>query len=289
MRLDAERMAARRRKRQFEARIMQGVMASALGILLLGVVLVLGVVIVRGISAMSWEMLTEVPRGGSYAGAKGGILNSIVGSLYLAIGGTILSALLGLPVALYLNAYQGRSKFAWWVRLVLDVLWGIPSLLYGAFGFAIMLAVGLKASLLAGILTLAPLGLPPLARGMAEVLRLWPGDLHHGTLPLGPPRLELMSILARQTLPGLLTATLLAFGRGIGDAAAVLFTAGYTDRMTSGLLEPTASLPLTIFFQYNTPYPASQARAYAAALVLTVIVLLISLIARVAGARMSTH
>src|SRR5262245_19086415 len=145
MKLDAERMAARRRRRQFEARIMQAVMASALGFLLLGVLLVLGVVIVQGLPAISWEMLTEAPRGGSFAGAKGGILSAIVGSIYLAIGGTLLSLLLGLPVALYLNAYQGRSRFAWWVRLVLDVLWGIPSLLYGAFGFAIMLAVGLKA------------------------------------------------------------------------------------------------------------------------------------------------
>src|SRR5262249_10496286 len=151
MRLDPERIAARRRRRNFEARVMQAVMASALGILLLGIVLILAVIIVQGLPAVSWQMLTDVPRGGTPAGAKGGILNSIVGSVYLAVGGTILSFFLGLPIALYLNAYQGRSKFAWWVRLVLDVLWGIPSLLYGAFGFAIMLTFGLKASLLAGI------------------------------------------------------------------------------------------------------------------------------------------
>ncbi len=234
-------------------------------------------------------MLTQLPKGGSYYGGKGGILNAIVGSLLLAVGGTLIAFLVGVPIALYLNAYAERSKFAYTVRLVLDVLWGIPSLLYGAFGFAIMLAVGLKASLLAGIVTLALVELPILARGIDEVLRLVPHDLRYGTLALGATRWELMGILIRQTLPGILTATLLAFGCGIGDAAAVLFTAGYTDRMPHSLLDPSASLPLTVFFQLSSPGAAAQARAYAAALVLTVLVLAISLIARMAGARMGAH
>jgi len=106
---------------------------------------------------------------------------------------------------------------------------------------------------------------------------------------LGATRWELMGVLFRQALPGLFTATLLAFGRGIGDAAAVLFTAGYTDRIPTSLSAPTASLPLTVFFQLQTPYAASKGRAYAAALILTVIVLLVSVIARIIRARVGAN
>ena len=95
---------------------------------------------------------------------------------------------------------------------------------------------------------------------------------------MGSTRLETaMHVVVRQMLPGMVTAILLAFGRGIGDAASVLFTAGYTDRMPTSLLRPVASLPLAVFFQLGTPFPEVQQRAYASALVLTLIVLVISL------------
>jgi phosphate transport system permease protein len=95
--------------------------------------------------------------------------------------------------------------------------------------------------------------------------------------------------VVRQTVPGLLTASLLAFGRGIGDAASVLFTAGYTDRLPTSLLRPVASLPLAVFFQLGTPVPEVQERAYASALVLTIIILTISLLARLLARRLTRH
>jgi phosphate transport system permease protein len=122
--------------------------------------------------------------------------------------------------------------------------------------------------------------LPILIRTMDEVMKMIPSELTETTYALGTTRLELAAILVRQTLPGLITALLLAFGRGIGDAASVLFTAGYTDNMPQSLDRPVASLPLSIFFQLSTPFPSVQARAYASALVLTVLVLVISLLAR---------
>jgi phosphate transport system permease protein len=115
---------------------------------------------------------------------------------------------------------------------------------------------------------------------MDEVLRMVPHDLAEATRALGTTRLELVGVLLRQTIPGLVTAVLLAFGRGIGDAASVLFTAGYTDNMPQSLLRPVASLPLAVFFQLSTPFPEVQERAYASALVLMVLVLIISLLAR---------
>jgi phosphate transport system permease protein len=233
-------------------------------------------------------MLTQTPKGGFYLGKEGGILNAIVGSLYLAIGGTLIALVLALPMALYLEAYARRSRWADLVRLSLDVLWGIPSIVYGAFGFTLMLAVGLRASLLGGIITLALVELPIMTRAIDEVIRNMPFDLEQASYALGSTRLETATkVVTRQMLPGIITAVLLAFGRGIGDAAAVLFTAGYTDRMPTSLFRPVASLPLAVFFQLSTPFPEVQRRGYASALILTALILIISLGSRWLSSRLA--
>jgi len=253
-------------------------------------VLILGTIVWRGLPALNLDMLTQTPKGGYYLGKEGGILNAIVGSFYLAGGGTLLALVISLPIALYLQIYAARTRRAELARLALDVLWGIPSIVYGAFGFIIMLAIGMRASLLGGIITLALLELPIIVRGMDEAIALVPSSLREASLALGATRLETaIKVVARQTAPALLTAVLLAFGRGIGDAASVLFTAGYTDRLPDSLFSPAASLPLAVFFQLGTPFPAVQERAYASALVLTVIVLAISLISRRLAGRLTKH
>ena len=140
------------------------------------------------------------------------------------------------------------------------------------------------------IIVLALLELPIMTRAMDEVIRLMPRDLERASLGLGSTRLETaIQVVMRQMLPGILTAILLAFGRGIGDAASVLFTAGYTDRIPTSLLQPVASLPLAVFFQLGTPFPEVQRRAYASALILTVIVLTISLGSRWIAGRMGNY
>jgi phosphate transport system permease protein len=271
---------SRRQQRKLEEVFFKWLMRGSL----LLVAAILGLIVLtvtwKGMRALNWAMLTQTPQGGFYLGKEGGILNAITGSLCLAAGATVLSLIVALPVTFYLHAYAGRSRLADGVRLALDVLWGIPSIVYGAFGFTLMLLMGLRASLLGGIIALALVELPILARTMDEVLRMVPHDLAEATRALGTTRLELVGVLLRQTIPGLVTAVLLAFGRGIGDAASVLFTAGYTDNMPQSLLRPVASLPLAVFFQLSTPFPEVQERAYASALVLMVLVLIISLLAR---------
>ena len=250
-------------------------------IVLSSLLLILSTVIIRGLPALSWNMLLQAPRGGYYLGKEGGILNAIVGSLYLAGGGTFLALLLSLPIALFLQIYASRSRWVDLARLALDVLWGIPSIVYGAFGFTVMLILGLRASLMGGIISLALLELPILTRAMDEAIGMAPKAMKEASFALGATRLETATrIVLRQCAPGLFTAILLAFGRGIGDAASVLFTAGYTDRLPDSLLSPAASLPLAVFFQLGTPFPAVQQRAYASALILTIIILTISLISR---------
>jgi len=253
-------------------------MQLSLGIVALVLGIIVVTVTVKGIGALNIDMLTKTSEGGYYLGKGGGILNAILGSLYLAGGATVLALLIGLPVVLYMHTYgTGLAKY---VRLALDVLWGVPSIVYGAFGFALMLLVGLRVSLLGGIITLSLVELPVMTRTMDEIMRLVPREMAEVTYALGTTRLEMCGIIIRQTLPGLVTAVLLAFGRGMGDAAAVLFTAGYTDSLPQSLLRPAASLPLSIFFQLSSPSAEVQARAYASALILGIIIVAVSLLAR---------
>ena len=242
----------------------------------------------KGFHSLTWDMISKLPEGGYYIGKGGGIKNAIIGSLYISIGATLLGLLISIPVVLYVNVYARRNSFfANIIRLTFDVLFGIPSIVYGAFGFTIMVYFGLKESLLAGILTVTLLVIPILARAMDEVIRLAPGELSDATYSLGATRWETSKILLRQAVPGILTAILLSFGRAIGDAATVLFTAGYTDSIPTSLNQPTATLPLAIFFQLSSPIEEVQDRAYAAALILMIIVLLISLSAKYFSKKLS--
>ncbi len=278
-------------KRKIEEYIFKTLMLIAVLIVLGSLVFILATILVKGLPALSWEMLTKTPQGGYYMGKGGGILNAILGSLFLGVGATILAAAIALPIVFYLNLYlRRRSRFALAVRFFLDVLWGIPSVVYGAFGFTLMIFFGLQASLLAGTITVAFLILPIMARGMDEVLKMIPFELQEASLSLGATRLETAGkVIFRQAFPGILTAILMAFGRGISDAAAVLFTAGFTDSVPYSLFKPVATLPLAVFFQLGTPFPEVQARGYAAALILTAMVLSLSILARLITRGMNQH
>jgi phosphate transport system permease protein len=249
------------------------------------------VVFRKGIGALSWEIVFALPEGGYYFGGGGGILNAIVGSFYLSIGATLLAVIIGLPAALFINVQLIRLKRTQnTIRFFLDALWGIPSIVYGAFGFAVMLFLGLNASLIAGIITVALLITPILVRAFDEVLKTIPVELQEASYSLGSTRTETaLKVLFKQGFAGFITALLLAFGRGIGDAASVLFTAGFTDNIPVTLDEPVATLPLSIFFQLSSPIEEVRQRAYAAAVVLTFIILIISVSARLLSKRYSKN
>ncbi|KPL06814.1 phosphate ABC transporter permease [bacterium SM23_57] len=278
------------KKNKLEESFFKILMITSLATVIGSLFLILGTVILRGLPALNVEMFTQIPKGGYYLGKEGGILNAILGSLFLAGGGTILALMVSLPISIYLQIYATRSHLVELIRLSLDVLWGMPSIVYGAFAFTLLLFLGMRASLLGGMITLAFLELPIMTRGMDESIAMVPVTLKESSYALGATRYETaIKVLLRQTAPGLLTSMLLAFGRGIGDAASVLFTAGYTDRLPDSLFGPAASLPLAVFFQLGTPFPAVQDRAYASALVLTLIILVLSLISRSLASRFTKH
>ncbi len=277
--------------RKLEENIFKVLMFASMLIILSILLIILGTIVLKGLPAVNLAMITQTPKGGYYLGKEGGILNAIIGSLYLGAAATFLAILVGLPVVLYLNVYSKKgSILAAFTRFSLDVLWGVPSIVYGAFGFAIMLFFGLRASLLGGIIAVSLLILPIIIRAMDEVITMVPRGLLEASYALGATRLETaFKVVVRQALPGILTAILLGFGRGIGDSASVIFTAGFTDSIPYSLLRPAATLPLAIFFQLGTPFPEVRQRAYASAFILTVIILIISIGSRILSTKFTKH
>lgn len=235
----------------------------------------------KGVPVLSWEMVTSLPGAGFYIGKEGGFLNAIVGSIYIVIGATIIGLIVSIPVVFYLNVYlKGSSRFGYIARLAFDVLFGIPSIVYGAFAFTLMIVMGIKTSLLGGIIVESLLIIPILIRSMDEVARTIPKELLEAAFSLGATRIETIGVVVRQIAPAIATATLLSVGRAMGDAAGVMFTAGFTDFIPESLDDKCATLPLFVFFQLSVPQIEVQNRAYAAAVVLTVIVLILSLSGR---------
>jgi phosphate transport system permease protein len=236
--------------------------------------LIVGTIVYKGVPFMNWDMVTKIPGGGFYIGKEGGVVNAIIGSLYVAGGATILGLLISIPVAIYINMYlAGRNIIANGLRIVFDVLFGIPSIVYGAFGFLIMVY----------------LVIPILVRTLDEVIRTVPRDLRNASLALGATRWEMSKVIIRQIRPGVFTAILLSFGRAIGDVASVLFTAGFSDNIPNSLHQPAATLPVAIFFQLGSPVAEVQGRAYASALLLTIIVLIITILSSVLAKRFSKN
>jgi phosphate transport system permease protein len=275
------------RLRKLEERIFYFLMLISVASLVVILLAILTSIFLRGIPYMSWEMISQTPKGGYYFGREGGVLNAIIGSLYLSTGAVILALVFSLPLALAMNIHmRTRKRTVNNIRFILDLLWGIPSIVYGAFGFTLMIYLGIKASLLAGIITVGIFIMPIMVRGMDEVMKNVPLSLLESAFSLGSTRMEVaFKVMVRQTLPGIVTAVLLAFGRGIGDVASVLFTTGYTDNIPTSLTQQTATLPLAVFFQLGSPIPEVQNRAYASALILTVIILIISIVTRLLSNR----
>jgi phosphate transport system permease protein len=277
--------------KKIEEKIFKVLMIASTALIVLALLLIIFSILYKGLPSLSWEMVTQVPKGGFYLGKEGGILNAIIGSLYLSTGATLLAFIVGFPVALFINVYLTKQKrFVQLIRFLLDLLWGVPSIVYGAFGFTLMVFLGMKTSLLAGIIIISIFIIPIMVRAMDEVIKTVPMGLLEASYSLGATRSEAAyKIVLKQCFPGIITAILLSFGRAIGDAAAVLFTTGYTDSIPTSLGQPSATLPLSIFFQLGSPVVEVQDRAYASAVVLTMIILIISLLSRFFSKRYEKH
>lgn len=260
-----------------EEKVVKALMWVSVSLVILVVASIICTIFVKGFGSLSWDMVTKVPGRNWNTTDDGGFINVIWGSIIVVAPATLIAMVVSIPVVFYMNLYRRRSNWLSYVaRLAYDVLYGIPSIVYGAFAFMIMVMVGMRASVLGGIIVSTLLIIPMFIRNGDEISKSVPDDMIDAAYSLGATKWETLKVVVRQVLPGMATATLLAVGKAIGDAAAVMFTAGFSDSMATSLSSPTATLPLAIFNWVTMPDPF-PGRAYAAALVLTVIVLILSL------------
>ena len=260
-----------------EEKVVKALMWVSVSLVILVVASIVCTIFVKGFGSLSWDMVTKVPGRNWNTTDDGGFINAIWGSIIVVAPATLIAMVVSIPVVFYMNLYRRRSNWLSYVaRLAYDVLYGIPSIVYGAFAFMIMVLVGMRASVLGGIIVSTLLIIPMFIRNGDEISKSVPDDMIDAAYSLGATKWETLKVVVRQVLPGMATATLLAVGKAIGDAAAVMFTAGFSDSMATSLSSPTATLPLAIFNWVTMPDPF-PGRAYAAALVLTVIVLILSL------------
>ena len=260
-----------------EEKVVKALMWVSVSLVILVVASIVCTIFVKGFGSLSCDMVTKVPGRNWNTTDDGGFINAIWGSVIVVAPATLIAMVVSIPVVFYMNLYRRRSNWLSYVaRLAYDVLYGIPSIVYGAFAFMIMVMVGMRASVLGGIIVSTLLIIPMFIRNGDEISKSVPDDMIDAAYSLGATKWETLKVVVRQVLPGMATATLLAVGKAIGDAAAVMFTAGFSDSMATSLSSPTATLPLAIFNWVTMPDPF-PGRAYAAALVLTVIVLILSL------------
>ena len=260
-----------------EEKVVKALMWVSVSLVILVVASIICTIFVKGFGSLSWDMVNKVPGRNWNTTDDGGFINAIWGSVIVVAPATLIAMVVSIPVVFYMNLYRRRSNWLSYVaRLAYDVLYGIPSIVYGAFAFMIMVMVGMRASVLGGIIVSTLLIIPMFIRNGDEISKSVPDDMIDAAYSLGATKWETLKVVVRQVLPGMAPATLLAVGKAIGDAAAVMFTAGFSDSMATSLSSPTATLPLAIFNWVTMPDPF-PGRAYAAALVLTVIVLILSL------------
>jgi phosphate transport system permease protein len=233
----------------------------------------------RGAGALSWEFFFHLPTPPGVPG--GGMVNALVGTLVLTGAATVVAVPLGLLAGIYLAEYADTSKIADFSRFSANVLMGLPSIIVGVFAYTLVVVPLGHFSGYAGALALAILMLPIVTRTTEDMLRLVPNTLRESALALGLPRWRVtVAIVFRAAKAGLITGVLLAVARVSGETAPLLFTALNSPYWARSLAEPTPNLTVTIFSYAMSPYPDWQQQAWAASLLITAGVLVVTLTAR---------
>ena len=274
----AERTMRTVRRRKVTSAIMVGLTGLAALLATLPLVLILGYLLKQGASSLSLDFFTQMPRPVGEAG--GGMANAIAGTL-LILG---IAAVVGLPVGIGAGLYlaeAGNGRLATVVRFLSDVLNGLPSIVLGIFAWEVLVRPVGHFSAVAGGLALGAMMIPLVTRTTDEMVRLVPRALREAALALGYARWRTsLVIVLRTALPGIVTGALVAVARIAGETAPLLFTAFGNQFWSLAPNEPVAALPLQIFTYAISPYDEWHAQAWAGALVLIGIVLVISLLAR---------
>jgi phosphate transport system permease protein len=294
---DEQRAAAARRdlvrtltsrslsRRRLRSRLVVGLCVIAVALALAPLVTLVIFTVSRGIGALSVDFLTHVPTPPGIPG--GGIGNEIVGTAILLLLAAAMAMPVGIAAALFLVERKGATANS--LRFCADVLAGIPSIAIGIFAYSLLIedhVVGFSA--IAGSFALAVLMLPIIIRSSEAAMRSVPRDLWDAGLALGVRRSRVArSVVLRGALPGLVTGNLLAVARAVGETAPLLFTIGVSGFFAFSPAQPIGAIPFFIYTQATEPYAGAQRSAWGAAFVLLVLVLLLSIAARVVAGRLN--
>lgn len=262
-------------RRYIKEKIYKAIMIGCLAIVISSLFMIIGTTFLHGGTVLleKPDIVINPPGPRYLLGGEGGFLHAILGSIYMVIPATICAAILAMGIALYLQSDYSSERFAEIIRILLDALWGTPSIVYGIFVFTILVYMTQRASLFAGIIALTLLELPIITRYTDEAVQMVPRQVKESTYSMGSTRWETAKVVARYALPGTTAGILIGLGRGIGDAASVIFTSGAGSTMPSGLFSTATVLPVMIFQQASSYYPSVREQAYAAACVLILVVL----------------
>jgi len=269
--------------RRFRSQFMVGLLALAVLLAVLPLLLILGTLVAKGASSLNLAFFTKMPVPAGETG--GGVLHAITGTLMIVGTACLIGLPFGIGGGIYCAEFPG-SKLATLTRFVSDVLNGTPSIVVGVFAWTWIVATQKHFSALAGSVALAMLMIPMVTRTTEEMIKLVPHSLREAALALGYSRWRTsLTVVVRTTLPGIVTGSLLAVARVAGETAPLLFTALGSQYLSFNLDQPMAALPLVVFTYATGPYEEWHQLAWATALVLILVVLVLSIAARLATRR----
>jgi phosphate transport system permease protein len=272
------------RRRQTD-RVARALLALATVVALVPLVLVIYYLLKRGLGAISWHFFSTDPTG-AFIGDPGGIKSALLGTIEIVALGALIAIPIGIGVALYLVEYGRNGRFAAVVRYFVDVMTGVPSIVFGLFVYITLVIGGGGYAAWKGSVALALLMLPVVTRSAEVVLQLVPDHLREAALALGAPRWRVVTRVVLPTaLPGLITGSLLAIARAAGETAPLLFTSAIVLGTNFSLGERTNSMPIQIFNDVGQAQDRLVERAWGTALTLVALILLLNLAARLIAAR----
>ncbi len=268
-------------------RVARGAILAGTTIALIPLALIIYYLLSKGLGSWSLDFFTTDPTGNTFfkSSSIGGIKSAILGTIELVALASAIAVPVGISVAVWLVEYGRDGWLAHTVRFFVDVLTGVPSIVFGLFIY-ILLVVGTGYAGYKGSLALALLMLPIVIRSAEVILLLVPGALRESALALGAPRWRVISRIVLPTaLPGMITGVLLAIARAAGETAPLLFTAGATLKASSNLGQFMNSLPVQIYYDVTSATTSVVNRAWGAALALVAMILVLNLVARLVSRR----
>lgn len=265
--------------RKIKNTIASGLALACVVLALIPLIYILAGVVSQGAPAINWEFLTQRTKGTGEAGE--GIGNAIVGSLLLISYAAVIGLPIGVLTGVYVSEY-GNNRFGSTIRFFNDILANFPSIVVGLLAYALVVSyLNVGFSLIAGSFALAIIMIPIVANTTEEALRMVPNSLREGSLALGVPRWRtVLKVMLVNGRAGIVTGALLGVARVAGETAPLLLTSFYSSYWSFSPTEPVASLPLTIFRNYNSPSEVLLQQAWGAALVLIAIVLILNISVR---------